>query len=70
MSVLTCSRYGCGNIMCDRYSYVYGYICEECFRELLDLPVDIRHFMETKKSYYCRPTETAWRRILEEEFPS
>ena len=23
------------NRMCDRYSYKYGYICDECFEELL-----------------------------------
>ncbi len=35
MGVLECNRYGCENIMCDRLSYEYGYICYECFEELV-----------------------------------
>ena len=34
MSYLGCSRGNCQNIMCDRYSSEYGYICDECFEEL------------------------------------
>ena len=47
MSVLPCARSGCGGIMCDRFSYHYGYICEDCFGELCRLPedTDIRSFM-------------------------
>lgn len=37
MSVLQCDRRGCENIMCDRHSNEYGYICDECFRELCGL---------------------------------
>jgi len=37
MSVLQCDRNGCDNIMCDRLSYEYGYICWECFNELVSL---------------------------------
>ena len=51
MSVLACDRNGCQNIMCDRFSYEFGYICNECFVELynLDPPVDIQRFMLSKK---------------------
>ena len=36
--------------MCDRYSDDYGYICDECFEELVTRgPVDIDGFMNTKK---------------------
>lgn len=53
MSVLACSRHGCENVMCDRYSDTYGYICEECFSELEVLSahnnIDIAHFMQSKK---------------------
>ncbi len=31
MSVLSCSRRGCRSIMCDRYSYEFGRICNRCF---------------------------------------
>jgi len=35
MSVMGCNRRGCENIMCDRSSDEHGYICDECFQELL-----------------------------------
>lgn len=40
MSVLACSRNGCENIMCDRYSSTYGYLCDSCFDELVRLSAD------------------------------
>jgi len=51
MSVLSCARYNCENIMCDRYSHTYGYICDECFEELVEggEPLNIKTFMESKK---------------------
>lgn len=47
MSVLTCDRLGCYNVMCDRLSHEYGYICNDCFDELVSLgaTVDIYKFM-------------------------
>jgi len=47
MSVLACERYGCRNIMCNRHSNAYGYICNECFFELIELGsgVDVAGFM-------------------------
>jgi len=35
MSALECNRDGCGNAMCDRFSIDYGYICDECFTEMV-----------------------------------
>ncbi len=51
MSVFKCGREGCTNIMCDKYSYTYGYICNECFEELVELTpyITISGFMESKK---------------------
>ncbi|KKN67704.1 hypothetical protein LCGC14_0458490 [marine sediment metagenome] len=51
MDVLTCDRYRCKNIMCDLLSYEYGYICHECFDELVELGIeaDIKNFMNSKK---------------------
>jgi len=46
MGVLPCDRAGCKNIMCDRLSNVYGYICWECFDELVQLgKLDVSGFM-------------------------
>ena len=51
MSVLACDRKGCQNIMCDRLSDDYGYICNECFEELLESGpnTDVHYFMELGK---------------------
>lgn len=45
MGVMPCSRRGCENILCSRYSPKYGYICDSCFRELMSTLVDIWYFM-------------------------
>jgi hypothetical protein len=34
MSVLTCDRYGCSNIMCDHTILGQYYICDDCLAEL------------------------------------
>ena len=49
MGVMNCRRNGCNNIMCNRYSSEYGYICNECFEELLHSTLSIRDFMEIRK---------------------
>ena len=54
MSVLSCNRNGCDNVMCDRYSPTHGYICDECFKELVDsgAATDIDLFMNSDKYAY------------------
>jgi len=37
MGVIPCDRVGCENIMCSRLSDRYGYLCWECFDELVAL---------------------------------
>ena len=52
MGVLSCSRRGCDNVMCDRYSSRFGYICWECFNEMVakKIPTEkIEEFLDTKK---------------------
>ena len=49
MGVMACSREGCQNILCNWYSYEYGYLCNECFRELMDTVVEIEDFMDSPK---------------------
>ena len=51
MGVMNCSRKGCENIMCSKYSHEYGYICYECFSELVETgpTTDISEFMSTEK---------------------
>lgn len=51
MSVLSCDRNGCDNIMCDRLSDKYGYICNGCFDELVRTGgrISIADFMNTPK---------------------
>jgi hypothetical protein len=69
MSVLSCCRYGCENIMCDRYSSEHGYICDECFEELrLGGRQNIETFMESKKPR--QSAQDGWEAELEAEFKS
>jgi hypothetical protein len=37
--------------MCDRLADIHGYLCDECFEELVALghPVNLDHFMRTPK---------------------
>ena len=51
MGVLPCSREGCSNIMCDRCSDEHGYICDDCFEELILLGIhqDINDFLGVEK---------------------
>jgi hypothetical protein len=51
MGVLNCNRHGCNNVMCDRVSPIHGYICYECFVELVESgpETNIRAFMESDK---------------------
>jgi hypothetical protein len=48
MGELSCNRCDCDNVMCDRFSHNYGYICSECFSELIGLgpETNIKSFME------------------------
>lgn len=51
MSVLQCNRKECENIMCDRYSHEFGYICDECFQELQSFEgrLTVYEFMNSPK---------------------
>jgi hypothetical protein len=62
MSVLSCSRVYCNNIMCDRYSYKYGYLCNECFDELVALGeyVDLNKFMQTEPAQKPEDAYNKW----------
>lgn len=68
MGVLACNRKGCDNIMCDRYSYAYGYICNDCFDELVNSGsmTHIDNFMETvKKSGTPEEALARYNRVFE-----
>lgn len=62
MGVMGCFRNGCPNVMCDRYSSLYGYICSGCFNELLHLGVgaDIHEFMESERSQDTEEADFAY----------
>ena len=49
MGVMGCFRNGCSNIMCNRYSRKYGYICSDCFNELLNSSMSIEDSMNSIK---------------------
>jgi hypothetical protein len=50
MGVMPCNRKNCENILCDRYSQTYGYICNECYHELVESDLQILEFMESDKN--------------------
>ena len=54
MGVMACSRSGCENIMCHMYSSRFGYICWECFNELVKLgpEANIGMFMDSPGAQY------------------
>lgn len=70
MGVLSCNRRGCSNIMCDRASHTYGYICNECFEELVDSGpnTDIENFMSSRKDDSTCNNESSYNKY-NEEFP-
>jgi len=65
MSVLKCDRNGCENIMCNRYSKIHGYICYECFEELVKngINTDIYKFMRSLKKEINNLPKTAFERF-------
>ncbi len=67
MGVLPCDRQGCENIMCDRQSGRYGYICWECFEEMVASgTVDIKGFMGRESEHKEGPNLEFYQKI----FPS
>jgi len=72
MSVLSCSREDCDNIMCDTYVQSVGYICYECkseFKNYLQqkglnpktegqIRRELAIFMDTPKDTYVEGNET------------
>jgi hypothetical protein len=69
MSVLSCNRHKCENIMCDRYSQRFGYICDECFEELINTTDQgMREFMESPKTPDLTLPNFSWANQCDKEF--
>ena len=51
MGVMGCHRMNCENIMCSMYSSKYGYLCYDCFNELVQkgITTNVKAFMESSK---------------------
>ena len=69
MGVMSCNRKNCYNIMCERFSNEYGYICNRCFEELISKgpETNIEEFMKTSP---IKVNEKAARARFEVEFPN
>ncbi len=65
MGVMMCDREGCENVMCDRYSLNFGYICQECFDELVNSGIETRmaEFMRIPKD-----AAEGWNAYAQERF--
>lgn len=70
MGVLSCDRLGCQNIMCNRLSHKYGYICDECFEELIELGpyANIELFMDSRREEKDYSDEISAEALFSEEF--
>ncbi len=56
MGIMRCQRGICNHILCDRHSTVYGYICDDCFDELVFTgTIDIGFFMGSPAPPSIRP---------------
>jgi hypothetical protein len=70
MSVLDCNRNGCHNIMCNRFSHEYGYICDNCFDELVESRlIDISAFMDSLEDGDVSKCRDEYRKLVSERFP-
>ena len=71
MGVMSCSRNGCENIMCDRLSKKFGYICNDCFIELQESLLPPTAFMKTQKKdgSYEKDFKKFHNEMMEREFP-
>jgi len=51
MSVKACDRNCCESTMCDRLSREHGYICDDCYEELIahGPEASVEEFMASKK---------------------
>lgn len=70
MGVLACDRIGCESIMCNLLSYKFGYICSDCYEELLNGEwdnEDIGDFMMTPKKVSHEPNDN-FKKEVEDEF--
>lgn len=68
MGVLACDRNGCTNIMCTKGNNEY-YICDECFKELLEMPwTDIDEFMDSPKRKTDPVKKGKWEEYLNKLF--
>jgi hypothetical protein len=54
--------------MCNRLSHKYGYICDECFSQLLHSTLSIARFMKTDKRDWEYPKIQDRTKELEAEF--
>ena len=67
MCVMQCDRAGCENIMCGRLSYDFGYICDDCFKELeTQTNQSIERFMKSPKVH--DEIKQAWCGYVDEIF--
>ncbi len=60
MSYMQCDREGCENIMCDRYSSQYGYICDKCFKELVASGTWLISYFMAKKCATGEAPDDGW----------
>lgn len=69
MGVMACDRNECKSILCERYSRSFGYICNECFNELVKTRMPIGKFMSSEKDNSFENKCADFYEIVNDEFP-
>lgn len=69
-----CGRLGCENVLCDRYSAEFGYICSPCYVELNKKMTSgevsgVYEFMNSNKES-TSPPKPSYNEYLDSIFPS
>jgi hypothetical protein len=58
--IMQCDRKGCENILCERLSDDLGYICNECFEELVAGTQQPKDFMKQEKPKNYESPDRDW----------
>ncbi len=65
MGVMRCQRGTCSHILCDRYSDVFGYICDDCYDEMVFTgTTDIEGFMESPEPPSMHPGSDYYKKLF------
>lgn len=69
MGVMQCNRNGCNTVLCNLLSDTHGYICTNCYNELMDgAERNVKTFMNSLKDDYKFNDYDSWVVFLNKVF--